>query len=578
MDEMQLLQSLEPVGEDDLNEVAGRPVFDELFWELIAGTPTAGLDDRLSAAGPRRARRRGGLVAPSLAALVAGLAVVLAVASGVLSGPSLPKGSFTTPWSPSVPASTAPGPGSGSAAPDGFRLASYVTGGAHWSLNEGPAGLFNIVTCPTTSACYMTLTTPRPPSQVPTSSIYTLADGRSSAFYFSGDGGSSWARLPLPSGLTLSSAQTCPSPDVCVAAAVLDARIVGGQLSGKTVLVSTVDGGHRWSVVPVPFSGLFLLSCTSARVCNGVTTSAAHEERLVRTTNGGATWSVTLTLPASSEVYALSCPRPDDCVATGAHGGETASQALKKVVVVVHNGRLYRVGTSVPSDFAMFSNDGGARWAQGHMEGTPAAGLLSAVSCASAVDCTAVSAYNALIAPLPEAGTTPVDSLIASELYSLRPNVADTVNGGKTWHVQAFDVQSLAAVGAVAGISAMVCPPDGIPPGRCWPPTDGGTEPLPTPWMAWSVLATGTLLFGPGGFDCPASGHCALAGPWGLGLTANGGRNWAFQALPASSLTVKGHTPVVSVSCPAPGRCVAIGYPSSGLGSPTPIYSSIVRS
>jgi photosystem II stability/assembly factor-like uncharacterized protein len=547
MDEMRLLRSLEPAGEHDLDEVAGRPVFEELFGELIAGAPGAGLDSGLPASGARRAqRRRTRLVAPSLAALVASLAVVLAVASGVLSGPSLPKGSFTTPWRPSVPASAAPAPGSGSAAPDGFRLASYVTGGPHWSLAEGPVGLFNIVTCPSTSACYMTLTTPVPPSEV-----------RTSSFYFSRDGGESWARLPLPSRLTLSSAQSCPSAEVCVAAADLDARIVRGQLSGQTVLVSTVDGGHRWSVVPAPFAGqLFLLSCTSARVCNGVTTSAAREERLVRTTNGGATWSVPLTLPASSEIYALSCPSPKGCVATGAY---------------------YRSGTGAPFDFAMFSDDGGARWAQAQMEGTPGTGLLSAVSCASATDCTAVSAYNALIAPLPAPGTTPVGSFSGpSELYSLRPNVAGTVNGGQTWHVEAFDLQSLAAVGAATGISAMVCPAEGAPPERCWPPTDGGNDLPPTPWMAWSVLATGRFVIGPGGFDCPASGRCALAGPWGLGLTANGGGNWGLQTLPAGSLTMQGHTPLVSVSCPALGQCVAISDPS-GLGSPTPVYSSILR-
>jgi hypothetical protein len=546
MDEMRLLQSLEPAAEHDLDEVAERPVFEELFRELITGTPSAGLDNLLATAGQRRARpRRYRVVASSLAGLVAALAVVLAVASSVFSGPSLPKGSFTTPWGPSVPASTAPAPGTASAASDGFRLASYVTGGAHWSLAKGPAGLFDIVTCLSTSACYMTLTTPVLSPRVATSS-----------FYFSGNGGSSWARLPLPSGLIFSSAQSCPSPDVCVAAAVLDARIIGGQLSGNTVLVSTVDGGHRWSVVPAPFSGLVLLSCTSARVCNGVATSAPYKERMVRTTNGGATWSVTLAVPASSEVYALNCPSRTDCVATGAS---------------------HRVGTSLPSDFAMFSYDGGARWARAYMEGTPAAGLLTALSCASATDCTAVSAYNALIAPLPPPGTTPVGSSSgASELNSLRPNVAGTVNGGKTWHVQGFDIQSLAAVGGATGISAMVCPPGGTPPGQCWPPTEGGNALPPTPWMAWRVSGTGMLVFGPGGFDCPASGHCALAGPWGLGLTANGGRNWASQAFPPGYLTLEGHTPMVSVSCPAPGQCVAISDPY-GLGSPTPIYSSILR-
>jgi hypothetical protein len=44
MDEMRLLRSLEPAGEHDLDEVAGRPVFEELFGELIAGAPGAGLD------------------------------------------------------------------------------------------------------------------------------------------------------------------------------------------------------------------------------------------------------------------------------------------------------------------------------------------------------------------------------------------------------------------------------------------------------------------------------------------------------------------------------------------------------
>jgi hypothetical protein len=462
----------------------------------------------------------------------------------VLSRPGLPKGSFTTPWRPSVPASAAPAPARGSVAADGFRLASYVTGGSHWSLTEGPAGTFNVVACPSTSACYLTFTALGPSARPGTSS-----------FYFSSNGGSSWARLPLPSRLTFSSAQTCPSPDVCAGTAYLDATNAGGQLSGKNVLVSTVDGGHRWSVVPTPFSApLFLLSCTSASVCNGATVSATHQEQLVRTTKAGATWSVALTLSTSSEVYALSCPNQNNCVATGAY---------------------HPVGASVPGDFALFSDNGGAHWARAGMEGRPAAGLLTALSCASAADCTAVSPYNALIPPL---GTPPVGSVAGpSELYALSPSIAETVDGGKTWRVQGFDLQTLAAVGAAKGISAMVCPPEGAQPGRCWPPTAGGPEPPPTPWMAWGISAS-EFVVGPGALDCPALGQCALAGPWGLGLTANGGNSWTVPALPAGSFTTQGHTSVFSLSCPAPGQCVAIGFPPGSSGNsatPTPVLSSI---
>jgi hypothetical protein len=535
------------VSEDDLNEVAGRPVFEELFRDLISGTRCAWLGDHLPVAGPRRAKpRHGRLVAGSLAALVASLTVAFAVASGVDPGPSLPKGSFTTPWRPSVPASTAPAPNSARAAPDGFRLASYVTAAAPWSLAKGPAGLFTIVTCPTVSACYLSLTTPVRPSHVGTS-----------LFYFSGDGGSSWARLPLPSGLTFGSAPSCPSPDVCVIAAALHQRIARTQVS---VLASTVDGGHRWSVVPAAFSArLFLLSCTTASVCSGITTSAAGEERLVRTTNGGATWSTTLSPPASSEIYALTCPSRQHCVATGAYK---------------------RAGASMPSDFAIFSNNRGGRWEQARMDGAPAPGLLTALSCANASDCTAVSAYNALIAPLLQPGATPSGPAVGPprELYTLRSNVADTVNGGKTWHVQAFNLQNLASAGAAVGISAMVCPSEGARLPRCWPPTAGGAEPPPTPWMAWVLLASQILVIGPAGFDCPASGHCALAGPWGLGLTANGGRGWALPTLPGDSLIIQGHTPMVSVSCPSQGQCVAVSEPSGDGLAPTPIYSSILHS
>ena len=111
--------------------------------------------------------------------------------------------------------------------------------------------------------------------------------------------GNSWEVLPLPSGLTAATNLTCPSAQTCVG---------GGVLNGRSVLLSTVDGGHQWSIAPLrqqAVSSPSLTWCVRASSCNGITvpstppgparmqptTARQQIDLLSETTNAGASWT-----------------------------------------------------------------------------------------------------------------------------------------------------------------------------------------------------------------------------------------------------------------------------------------------
>ena len=314
MDEVQLLSSLDPVDSGILDIVELSPSLDELFSRIVSevdlGTGTAGLEDpRPLAMGT--GLRAGAFQRRRLALLAAAAVLILAVAlpmtlgrQGGLGGPT------RTPWRPARQLASGSRVGPPLAGSSKWRLVSDIvpTG---WRLNtSGPAP--GDLSCPTTSACYVT------------------GDGSTSdsgpadldSLYFSDDGGLNWEVLALPAGFSFTAPLSCSDSADCSG---------GGLLNRQPVFISTADGGHEWTVLPVPFSDEFVsVACASPSNCAGITASASvlsaidgsegassqPGEVFVATSDGGRTWSSTA-LPPAESVTSLACPSVSSCTVIG---------------------------------------------------------------------------------------------------------------------------------------------------------------------------------------------------------------------------------------------------------------------
>jgi len=481
---------------------------------------------------PLHGRLRRSLI--TVMAAVAVTAVLFVVVGPLAQHTGLPKGSYTTTWQPAVPIGSSFVPEPRTTAIGGFRLVSYLAGS--WTVAQGPAGGTGTVSCSTVSACYL-VSIPDRVSQ--------------EKLYFSSDGGTKWSLLKLPNDVHVFEL-SCPSAAVCAASGSL------GPNPGKPrkwVFVLTVDGGHRWSVTPMTVPIVpWLMSCSSKAVCAGVSgcqslsacpTISTGQQTFVRTTNGGATWSVAKAIPANAQVQALSCPTANECVATG---------------------NYEKSSSSLPSDFAMVTTDGGRHWQLGRLEGSGALGSLAALSCSSASSCTAVSAFTAVTSNGPLVFSSVQPALCPPAMApwqdgpgcpGLDPNLATTSDGGKLWTVQPFhDAQWTNMPGGLGRLVtiALSCSTNG----ECGPDQGmylagfGGT--LVFPELAVQLT-------------CPDVGQCWLATPWRLLSTTDGGRVWSAPQLPeVASRTSQGAISGVStVSCLKVGQCLALGY-----GAPTP--------
>lgn len=143
------------------------------------------------------------------------------------------------------------------------------------------------------------------------------------------DGGATWTTFtnlptfasPDPNGTYLLNGISCVSALECVA--------VGGlnEADGTATVISTVDGGATWSRSSDPtLSGveqLFSVSCLPGSDGLPVCTTAADALEaagpvVLRSTDGGATWSGTEALDSTGWMNSVSCADTQHCWATGA--------------------------------------------------------------------------------------------------------------------------------------------------------------------------------------------------------------------------------------------------------------------
>ena len=261
--------------------------------------------------------------------MAAGVAVVAGLLAVVLSGAPRLTRPVHTAWEPARPLPRGAVAGAGGPA-GAWRLASYLVS-AGWRENTaGPEP--GSLTCPTATTCYVegdNATSDSGPADMDT-------------MYVSYDGAVSWNALPVPAGITFTSALSCGSAASCAAGA-LD--------HGQPVFVSTADGAHSWTIDPLPAGDgqIVQLSCPSATTCAGLVTATPPAPpqqyftgvKLLATTDGGRRFA-TSAFPAGAFMQDVSCPTTTGCVAVGVNNIDTPTRGV-----------------------ALTTSDAGAHWSPG---------------------------------------------------------------------------------------------------------------------------------------------------------------------------------------------------------------------
>ena len=282
------------------------------------------------------------------------------------------------------------------------------------------------------------------------------------------DAGRTWTRHATLPSTFLVDALSCATKQVCWVTGTTWA-------TGGPAVAETTDGGKTWTdKTPADWANApwwaLAIDCPTATTCWMVgPTGFAQDPSVERTTDGGATWTLYTNLPTvprtpigTYELEGISCVSADSCVAAGGlnggsgparvisttDGGATwslsASAGLSSVELLFGvsclpdaggNTTCYAGGT-VPAQpgsdestsVVLVSHDDGASWAQ--LEGLTDNGWFNSISCASTQNCWAGGA-----------GTT--DAL------------AGTSDGGSSWSVVTSDTSNEG--GYVSCLSVSTC-------------------------------------------------------------------------------------------------------------------------
>ena len=427
-----------------------------------------------------RLGRRYVITACAVAALVAGVLAIVRPGPAPLTKP------LTTAWQPARPLPASPAPPRGQI--QGWRLASYLVP-AGWQENSaGPEPGY--LTCPTTRICYV--------EGNGASSSSGPADMDS--FYVSDDAAATWSALPLPGGVTFTSALACGSAASCAAGA-LD--------NGQPVFVTTVNGGHSWTVDPLPAGDgqIFKLSCPSAADCQGLASAQGKSisrglsglmasVSVVGTTDGGRHFTA-VRFPPNHSLQDISCPTTRYCVAVGVYNESVLSPSAQL------NG------------YVMISRDGGASWQWGTLPTGLSPGPFPQVSCLSTTQCWMIGyvhdvAYSVMASSSDGGATWTEHSLPAAipqpQLLSFACPTAATCYAAGSDSIPQRIGNTYNEGSAVVAVTQ-----DG---GRSWRRVS-----FPVPARVPSGMQ-GDSFLSIGGIQCPAAGSCVALGVSDQGSTS----------------------------------------------------------
>lgn len=455
----------------------------------------------------RPPRRR---VIISTVATAMAAAVAAALITGVMQRPPSLTGALTTSWQPARPL---PGSAHPARARSGtWRLMSYLAARGWQENTTGPEP--GSLTCPTAATCYVegdSSTSPSGPADM-------------NSFYVSADGAQTWSVLPVPDGVTFTSALSCASATACAA---------GGLYYGyQPVYLTTASGGHSWTVSPLPadVGQILNIDCVTAMTCRGLASASGQpmsqgfemlksDMHFVVTSDGGRRFTV-VPFPNGESIQSVSCPTASHCVAVGLHSKVDP-----------------RNGPDLDHGVLLTSDDGGMTWRQRAWPSGYGPGVFPDVTCVDASHC-------AMIGFIERNGTVKDQFGVTSGKDAVQYTViAFSSDGGETWTARTL--------------------PRTIP----YPMMDALTCPTTqTCYAAGSDLIAQRI------------GNTYNAGSSVVAVTNDAGRTWqrvtfAVPAKVPGGMHGDSFMDIGQIECPQPDACVAIGVSDQGSTS-TPIYTN----
>jgi|GEM_PF-959295 len=389
-------------------------------------------------------------------------------------------------------------------------------GGQSWVTHmlRGVSGIVDGLSCTAQSSCEL-VGTQRP------------ANGAYPGSGFAGsttNGGASWSRQTLPTGIDDLFGVSCGSRHVCIA-------VGANQASGQAVVVRSTDSGTTWHEVADPWhaTSLVNVSCASSLDCvavGGTSTPPDHafnRGAIESTVNGGRSWKARTFGPRFASMAGVSCPTRLVCdVAGGALLSETG-----------------------PDDraFVLRTTDQGKEWKSLPLPGDVTS--LAGVTCNSALSCV-------IFGQAAKGLTQPFSGVPGNHVYGV---IFTTSDGGLHW--DATNVPK-----KVVGVSDVACEA----PLTCV--ATGGTNAGPVilrttdaghHWSVKRVFRSGNDALG--SVACISRERCVALGvivnadfhARGFALVStDGGVNWTAQGFPKSQW-------VTDLSCERSGPCVALG-------------------
>ncbi len=300
-------------------------------------------------------------------------------------------------------------------------------------------------------------------------------------------------------------AVSCPTTTLCIA--------VGVTSVGTGLVLRSADGGRTWSAaqLPIETSELGDVSCGSPTMCEATVLDASFSDvQVIGTTDGGIHWHVqTVNSQADlSDVETVKCSTALDCVATGSGNNGEATIIL--------------------------TTDGGENWESISPFGSIDNFGIEGVNCSSSTTCL-VTGW--------QAGQTTSSGVAAK-----------TTDGGITW-TQETVPSDVSVIWELACTSATVCeaPAETTTGWEVLGTADGGVT-----WTEQTVPSGASPLF----ISCPAALTCFASGfertafdsSEGILLTTvDGGTTWTTVPLPTVSADAQG------VSCASATTCVVAG-------------------
>ena len=514
------------------------PAFDELR-RVITDTPRGSSDDSVEAVTlPLRIRssHRGPIAiitAVAVAALVLGLVVF---GGGTAKGPTNLRSQAGSPIH-----------STGKVQKGTWRLLDDAANGSWQQNTSGPP--VGYLTCPNASTCYQM------------SGHYASAMGGapllSVSLYVSTDVGATWSEFPMPQGFSPTSPISCGGTTSCSA---------GGTYGGKSVLISTENGGQSFTVHPLPsgVGSLYSLACTSTNRCSGLAATsiylAGHSDATFLSTNDGGTSFTDSTIIPGDSMESLSCSSNVDCTVVGTSDALGSNQWTAGVTAT--------------------TTDGGHTWIEGSLPGGFGISQYSEVSCADAQHCSVTGNISITVpnppqcssSPQPASGSTTTTHPVSPAVQAIAQAEAAIASAANQTSAASGGGYSCSPNGTtlIGDIASTV---DG---GQSWSP-----DPLPgdTPQPMFT------------GISCPSASECWAAGsdavPQQIGNahnggssmllgTTNGGSSWSRVSfsIPTGAPNYDGQSflSIGVITCPTTNVCVANG--STAQGSPTaPIYS-----